>query len=358
MADIDVMTDAKKRDWILQAFDISLDGQAIDSEIGNAYDPTDEEISAGTKSLAEYILSASQALGFESEIQDKALQEALEEPLQNVPPERVMLALCQYQDIEDILEATELMPSGPIEPDGGGIAEVVEALQAMCANVARWRGILDEGEMIDCRNIEALLRNRWQGPPYAPASQVLPKILEWFAKTFVAADDGQLRGFLGLPAAAPSLSPDVALLDASAEEPGRDVSAAAIHDAAARWSVACEEINQHLNILKKHVDAWIKREDMGPSVEFQGGSWTEIEQAINAVMKPPLGKAIDAIESAADEKRGQAVAAVRALIRTKLAQVETNQVLPRFEGFPLLSGAKSFQSIFRDALTGMDALMA
>lgn len=343
--DWDSDVDVSSASDILEAIETR---QALDREA---------EVSADAERLTDYILKTDRALlGLESEVQEAALREALEEALDVGPYERVVLALCHSRDVDDIIDATEAMHDHPIEADVEGFSEITAALAALCANVARSRRIINSMETIGERGIEDMVRDHWKGPPYRPSSEVIPEMIERFGRMFVSADDATLRGFLDLPARMAESPVNIRpARRVVAEQPG-DVSAESLRAAAALWTTVWAEAQQELAMLRKSVDTWVKRLE-SPGVEIDGGSWAGVMAIFDAISEHTLDADIMAVEGQSGKEKARSIAEIRTRIGDKLQGLGSDGNLSLLDFFQSLNGERSFRSLFEGALVAMGDLM-
>jgi hypothetical protein len=315
------------------------------------------EISADAARLAQDILKLDRALfGLESQVHQGPLQEALEAALENAPYERVLLALCHDHDIEEVMDAVETMPNHPIEANEEGFAEITAALLALCANVARSRGILLAAETVDGSKIASMVRGHWKGPPYAPSSRAIPEMVERFGRAFVTADDTRLRGLLNLPASTIGSNVNPGRANRIAGEPPGDDAPDGFGAVAAHWRSAWAEAQKTLGMLREAVDTWVGRETC-PSVEITGGTWAKVTAIFDAVSEHPLGEEISAIDRKAGEEKIRSIARISTNIENKLELVRSDRDLSLLDASPLLKGQKPFRTIFEGALVEMHKLM-
>jgi hypothetical protein len=316
------------------------------------------EISADAARLTQDILKLDKLLlGLESQVHQGPLQEALEAALENAPYERVLLALCHDQDIEEVMDAVETMPNRSIEANDEGFAEITDALLALCTNVARSRGVLLATETVDGSKIEGMVRGHWKGPPYAPSSDVIPEMVERFGRAFVTADDKQLRGLLSLPASTIGSDTNTRRDNRSAEEQPGGAASDMFGAVAARWTSAWVEAQKTLGTLREAVDTWVERQTC-PSVEFIGGTWARVTAIFDAVSEHALDDEILATGRATGEEQIRSIARIRTNIENKLELVRSDGNLSLLDASPLLDGQKSFRNIFEGALVEMQKLMA
>jgi hypothetical protein len=143
-------------------------------------------------------------LKLNSDDTETELRAKFEALLQKVSPERLLLALCYSGNVRDLLEVAETEPQRPIEHDDMGIADIADGVAEMGARIARERGALGAREAIDRRQVEAMVRNHWNGKQDASPAQIVQDMTALFGQTFMTVEHRRLRALLGLQGKMPA----------------------------------------------------------------------------------------------------------------------------------------------------------
>jgi hypothetical protein len=336
----------------------SVTGAIPDDDALRAIENGEADVSVDAERLTQTILKMDrELLGLEGEVNAAALRVALDEALETISYEGLLLGLCHDRDIDEIVDAVEVMPNQTIEADEEGFAEIAAAVAALCANVARSRRAIGDTDKIDHSKIAGIVRSYWKKRPHAASSQVIPELIERFSQVFKTASTETLRAFLNLPAKAAEPPVKTGKETPILAEHAGDVSGEAMDAAAKRWRSACTEALRRLDTLRQAVDASTKHFSLA-GFEFVGGSWKDVTAILDAVMDLPLDAAIVAIAAKAGGEKNRAIAEIRANIVNKLAQLQSNQKLSLLDGTTLLNGERPFRTVFEDALLMMRDLMA
>ena len=158
------------------------------------------DVKAKAATLAKYVLKMATdvaSAGFDLD----TLGRNLETMLQNVPMERLLLLLSASRNARALLDVEKIADQPPIERNDQGVADIASGLSSMLANVAREKGVLGEGEVIDQASVASMVKATWkEGVSAAEVVQTVMDVL-W---TSQSKGDKWVRGILGLKGPMPS----------------------------------------------------------------------------------------------------------------------------------------------------------